>query len=42
MLDDTGTLYVATAESSDPVESAKLRTGRIEAIAVDAVRAGHP
>jgi hypothetical protein len=42
MLDDTGTLFVATAESSDPIESAKLRTGRIEAVQVDARRAGCP
>jgi sugar lactone lactonase YvrE len=42
MLDDSGTLYIATAESSDPVESAKLRTGRLEAVTVDARRAGCP
>jgi sugar lactone lactonase YvrE len=42
MLDDAGTLFIATAESSDPVESATLRTGRIEAVTVDARRAGHP
>jgi sugar lactone lactonase YvrE len=42
MLDDAGTLYIATAESSDPAESARLRTGRIEAVTVDARRAGSP
>jgi sugar lactone lactonase YvrE len=42
MLSDDGDLYIATAESSDPVESARLRTGRIERVAVDARRAGCP
>lgn len=42
MLDDDGNLYVATAESSDPVESARLRTGRIERVHVGARRAGCP
>ena len=41
MLGD-GHLYICTAESSDPVESARLRTGRIERVAVAATRAGWP
>jgi sugar lactone lactonase YvrE len=40
--DDRRTLLVCTAESSDPVESARLRTGRIEALRVDVPGAGLP
>jgi len=37
-----GHLYICTAESSDPVESARVRTGRIERVAVDVQGAGRP
>jgi sugar lactone lactonase YvrE len=36
------TLYVCTAQSSDPVESAHLRSGRIEAMTVKVPGAGYP
>src|SRR4051794_8670101 len=41
MLGD-GHLYICTAESSDPVESARVRSGRIERVAVDVQGAGRP
>lgn len=39
---DRRTLFVCTSESSDPVESANLRSGRIEAIKVSVPGAGLP
>ena len=40
--DDRRTLFVCTSTTSDPEESARVRTGRIEAIAVDVPGAGYP
>ena len=36
------TLFICTSHSSDPVESAKQRSGRIEAISVEVAGAGYP
>jgi sugar lactone lactonase YvrE len=40
--DDRRTLYICTAASSDPKETRTLRSGRIEAIAVDVPGSGRP
>ena len=40
--DDGRTLFAVTAASSDPIEAAASRTGRIEVCQVDAAGAGYP
>jgi sugar lactone lactonase YvrE len=41
-LPDGRTLFVCTAESHDPVEAPRLRSGRIEAVRVAVAGAGSP